>query len=209
MIKIAHADFTTATIPDEWLESVDIIVTDPPYAKEYLWLYGSLAAFANQVLKDKGSLVTIIPHRYAIEAIQEMEIFLKYRWLMAMYFSNPPWASLNLLGIQVRWKPLVWMVKHSLPRQKGYRPDAYEHTSHEKEFHTWQQAEEWAEFCLKFMPPDGKLVCDPMMGTGTVGVVCKKLGYDFIGIDNDPKMIEIAKERIIETKVSDNPSLSI
>lgn len=43
---------------------------------------------------------------------------------------------------------------------------------------------------------DGKLILDPFMGSGTTGIVCKELGYDFIGIELDKEMFEIAKERL-------------
>jgi len=40
------------------------------------------------------------------------------------------------------------------------------------------------------------IVLDPFMGSGTTGLVAKKLGRDFIGIEINPKYIEMAKERI-------------
>ena len=46
-----------------------------------------------------------------------------------------------------------------------------------------------------FMDP-GQVIIDPMMGTGTTGIVAKKLGYDFIGIELDEEYFNIAKERI-------------
>ena len=42
----------------------------------------------------------------------------------------------------------------------------------------------------------GNLILDPFMGSGTTGVVCKELGYDFIGVEMDKEMFEKAKERI-------------
>ena len=44
----------------------------------------------------------------------------------------------------------------------------------------------------------GDLVLDPFCGSGTTGVVCKLLGKrEFIGIDNNPEFITLAKERLI------------
>lgn len=45
--------------------------------------------------------------------------------------------------------------------------------------------------CLK----DGT-VLDPFIGSGTTGVVCKKLGRNYVGIELNPKYIEIAEKRI-------------
>lgn len=40
------------------------------------------------------------------------------------------------------------------------------------------------------------IVLDPFMGSGTTGVVCKRLHRRFVGIDLNPEYIEISKERI-------------
>jgi len=40
------------------------------------------------------------------------------------------------------------------------------------------------------------IVLDPFMGSGTVGMVAKKLGRNYIGIELNPKYVKMAKERI-------------
>ena len=45
---------------------------------------------------------------------------------------------------------------------------------------------------------EGDMVLDPMMGSGTTGVACKRLGRDFIGIEINEEYFEIAKKRIAE-----------
>ena len=45
----------------------------------------------------------------------------------------------------------------------------------------------------------GSKILDPFMGSGTTGVVCKELEYNFLGIELDIKMFEVAKERIENT----------
>ncbi len=42
----------------------------------------------------------------------------------------------------------------------------------------------------------GDVVLDPFMGSGTVGVVAKKLGRNFIGINIKEEYVEIARKRI-------------
>ena len=44
--------------------------------------------------------------------------------------------------------------------------------------------------------PKDSLIIDPFMGSGTTGVACKELGYEFIGIEIDEEYFNIAKERI-------------
>jgi len=48
------------------------------------------------------------------------------------------------------------------------------------------------------------IVIDPFMGSGTTAVVAKKLDRRYIGIELNPKYIEIANKRINETKVVDD-----
>jgi site-specific DNA-methyltransferase (adenine-specific) len=47
----------------------------------------------------------------------------------------------------------------------------------------------------------GDLVLDPFFGTGTTGVVAKRLHRQWIGIEREPRYIEIARARLAETKV--------
>lgn len=48
--------------------------------------------------------------------------------------------------------------------------------------------------------PQGGVVLDPFMGSGTTGVACKLLGRKFIGIEIEPKYVEIARRRINSTE---------
>ena len=48
--------------------------------------------------------------------------------------------------------------------------------------------------------PKGITICDPFMGSGTTGIACKELGYDFIGVEMDKEYFEIAKGRIESDK---------
>ena len=44
--------------------------------------------------------------------------------------------------------------------------------------------------------PKGSLIVDPFMGSGTTGVACKELGYDFVGIEIDESYFKIAEGRM-------------
>lgn len=49
--------------------------------------------------------------------------------------------------------------------------------------------------------PKESIVIDPFMGSGTTGVACKELGYEFIGCEIDSEYFDIAKERLEEIKL--------
>jgi site-specific DNA-methyltransferase (adenine-specific) len=56
--------------------------------------------------------------------------------------------------------------------------------------------ESLVEFFILVGCPENGIVLDPFMGSGTVGVVAKRLGRNFIGIELNLEYIKIAEERI-------------
>jgi site-specific DNA-methyltransferase (adenine-specific)/modification methylase len=60
--------------------------------------------------------------------------------------------------------------------------------------------EELVELVIKNFSLNGSTILDPFMGTGTVGVVCKKTNRHFIGIELLPPYFKIAEKRIMEFK---------
>ena len=53
----------------------------------------------------------------------------------------------------------------------------------------------------------GDVVLDPFFGTGTTGAVAKKLGRDFIGIEEDPVYADFARKRIDAITATTDPEL--
>ncbi len=53
---------------------------------------------------------------------------------------------------------------------------------------------------LKLLTKEGDVVLDPFIGSGTTGVVAKRMGRHFIGIEINPKYCEYARRRIAEVK---------
>ena len=62
--------------------------------------------------------------------------------------------------------------------------------------------EELIKTPIKAGCPKGGIVLDPFCGSGTTGVVAKKQGKEFIGIELNPEYIEMAKQRIANTQES-------
>jgi len=59
--------------------------------------------------------------------------------------------------------------------------------------------DELVERVIKNFSCDGSTILDPFMGTGTVGVVCKKNNRSFVGIELLPQYFKIAEKRINNT----------
>lgn len=52
------------------------------------------------------------------------------------------------------------------------------------------------ERLLLMSSDEGDIVLDPFIGTGTTAIAAKKLGRKFVGIDIDPKYVEIANKKL-------------
>ena len=178
-------------IPDE---SIKVVVLDPPYAKQCLNLYIDILPHIYRILQKGGSYFAIIPQHTMPKIIEETSKVLKWRWIICINQEKYNHARLSM-GIEVMWKPMGWWVKGSFQRKSFMKDMVF--SDREKTLHGWQQSLSWASYCLQVTSP-GDTVLDPFMGTGTVGVACKKLGRNFIGIELDKETFEIAKKRIEE-----------
>ena len=54
------------------------------------------------------------------------------------------------------------------------------------------------EWVLKYYSKEGDVVLDPTMGSGSTGVACKNMNRQFIGIEKDAEIYEVAVNRIEE-----------
>ena len=55
--------------------------------------------------------------------------------------------------------------------------------------------------CIKAGCPEGGIVLDPFFGAGTTGLAAEKLHRHWVGIELNPKYIEIAKKRLNQTNL--------
>ncbi len=55
----------------------------------------------------------------------------------------------------------------------------------------------------------GDVVLDPFFGTGTTGVVAKKLGRHFVGIEREKAYVKVARDRLAATKAVDGDALKV
>lgn len=76
-------------------------------------------------------------------------------------------------------------------------------TKPSKEAHIAMFPEELVETPIRSGCPEGGVVMDPFMGSGTTGIVAKRLGRDFVGIEINSEYYEMAKKRVEETPIQD------
>jgi hypothetical protein len=178
--------------------SISLILTDPPYGtnKEVLQLLDGLAVFAADKLVEGGSLICYIGQTQLPYACEVFKKYLRYVWVMACIHSGSH-GIMREYGINIGWKPILWFTKGSYLSGTNVVKDVVS-GGEEKESHKWQQSVDESEAIIsKLCPPDG-VVCDPMMGSGTVAIACERLGRKWIGIEIDEQTASDASSRILK-----------
>ena len=66
----------------------------------------------------------------------------------------------------------------------------------EKGKHATQKPTALIEWCLKYYSKEGDTVLDPTMGSGSTGVACKNMKRQFIGIEKDKDIYDVAVMRV-------------
>ena len=187
-------------------ESVDLVVTDPPYNSQIEW--------------DKKNTIF---HRLALNEI--------YRVLKrggSLYYFFAPLNSYHIEGL-IRSKfiiknKLVWWHRNLFGANLSYGNDRYKstckgnskHNVSQKSYHKFgsgfdviqmpaitknklHRAQKPLELIERFVynsSNEGDVVLDPFIGSGTTAIACKMMNRKFIGIDNDMKTIETARKRL-------------
>ena len=64
--------------------------------------------------------------------------------------------------------------------------------------HSTEKPVKLMEWVLKYYSKEGDVVLDPTMGSGSTGVACKNMNRNFIGIEMDDEIYEVACNRIYE-----------
>lgn len=116
------------------------------------------------------------------------------------------------IGKHIRWKHKNTQDKGQQPnsmhlkREQGIADDNYFernkravwsiNTSPCPDAHFAIYPQELVEIPLKSGCPEGGLVLDPFFGSGTTGIVAKKLNRNYLGIELNPEYIKIAENRL-------------
>jgi site-specific DNA-methyltransferase (adenine-specific) len=185
-------------IPEIDDDSIDFIITDPPYPKEYIPLYGDLSRLAARVLKQGGSLITMCGLSYLPDVLAELGKHLKYHWCMAYLTLGGQSPMLWQKKVNTFWKPVLWFTKGT------YNGDVIGDVlkspvnANDKEFHDWGQSLGGMKDIIEKFTYPNQTVFDPFLGGGTTGVASVLMNRRFFGSDIESNNIDITSKRIAE-----------
>ena len=166
------------------VEGVSLVLTDPPYPKEFLPLWEDLRKWAAGALADDGLLVAYSGQMYLPEVLQLLGKHLDFWWCGAVVHKGS--GNLTPLGHPVRkvinkWKPLVMFMKRGgVGFQRSFN-DMIDGAGKQKSDHNWQQHEAEAAMLVEAFTKPGELVVDPFAGSGGFCRAAHELGRISIG----------------------------
>lgn len=163
--------------------SVDWVITDPPYPKEYLPVYDDLARVAAHVLRPGGSLLCMIGQSYVPEIVAKLAATLDYHWTLAYLTPGGQATQLFPRRVNTFWKPVLWFTKGAYDGEWIGDVTRSAPNDNDKTRHHWGQSESGMGDLMQRFVKEGDRVLDPFMGAATTGMVALALGATFVGYD--------------------------
>jgi len=197
-IKIIHADFREYSKSIE-NNSIDLILTDPPYPAKYLDLWGDLFHIANRILKPSSFLICYSGQMY-LDKIFRMENELIYYWTANIVFSKKPLIyGRNIIN---EWKPILIFQKLPFKKISDTISDTISFDYSERDMHekNWGQTIKPFEFLINKFSEPGDLIFEPFAGTGTTLISAKNMKRKCIGTENKNEYIDLIKGRLLNDK---------
>ncbi|HYY23121.1 MAG TPA: site-specific DNA-methyltransferase, partial [Thermoleophilaceae bacterium] len=196
-LRIEHCDIRKLEVEPG---SVDLIFTDPPYAKDALDCYDALAEFAARALRPGALVVAYCGNVHAPDCRRRLDKHLEFVVDGAVHVPGPH-TPIHHYRARLIVKPLLFYANgRPSPPGSGWWDNFLTSPAPEKQHHRWQQAEADAGRLIRALTEPSGLVCDPFLGSGTTAVVARSLGRRFVGCDSDKAAVNTAKRRLAEPR---------
>ena len=191
--RVTVADMRTYTTDHRF----DFIITDPPYPREYLDLYGILARRALEWLKPDGLLLAMCGQSYLDQIASVMCEHLTYYWAGAYMTPGQP-TPLRARQVNTSWKPVLIFALPGATYKGKVFGDVWTSAGNDKQHHKWGQSESGMLAMIQQVCLPGQSIMDPFCGAGTTGVAALLHGCTFAGIDTDAETVGIARARLAD-----------
>ncbi len=197
-IKIFHCPFQKLEkVADIRPNSVQLVLTDIPFGKEFLPQLADLGTFAERILAKGGLFVTYTGQYYLPQVLEAFGKHLTYRW-MAMSSWDGDSNMIHPLNIASQCKPILVYSKGPWKKRDRWGDTFLATEGKEKEWHPWQQAIEEVERLVTYFSQPGDLVVDACSGGGTTAAACFNLGRKCIACDMEKKHVMSGQKRLAE-----------
>lgn len=137
----------------------------------------------NNVVWEKKDPPPNLTKKYFVHASEHLVWASKNKYAKHLYNYEALREISNGQSMKSVWRD-IWTFPAADPSEKTFGK------------HPTQKPEEIIRRAIIASSVHGDIVFDPFCGSGTTGVVCKKLGRKFIGIDNNAEYLDTAKKRI-------------
>lgn len=209
-IRLYHSDFRdlekVASIEPG---SVDLVLTDVPYAKAFTKQFDDLGVFAARVLKDGGVFGVYVGVVQVADAIKIFTKHLEYRaTAFSAWMGNGP--VIQHLQCVTQSTPVLVFSKGKWNRTIRWY-NTYYNEAAEQDLHEWQKPLADIEHWLLSFSDPGDLICDPCACTGSTAAVCSRNNRKFVGGDIDRDAIQLAQHRLksLPKDIIEDPTLSL
>ena len=174
--------------------SIDMVITDPPFNKEWLPQWNDLGELAQRVLVPGGYLFTLCAKMFLPDVLSSLNKHLSYFGLFIWRFEK---GMHKLPGrpIITQFKAMVGFYKPPVKESEHWIRDMFK-VRGEKDFHEWQAQEQPISYLIKKLTQEGDSILDPCGGSGTVAVVCERLNRSCTIIEMVEKNVEVIKGRL-------------
>jgi site-specific DNA-methyltransferase (adenine-specific) len=181
--------------------SVNTIITDILYDRDFLTQLPDLAKFAARLLVPGGLFVTLSGALYLDQVMKHLRDHLEWGWLGMSVWDG----DANLVHprqVTSQCKPILVFSKGKW-KERGMWPDVFRVNTKEKDWHPMQQPLEESEKCVRYFTQPGDLVVDPCSGSFTTALACRNLGRRFIGCDIRSEYVSKGQARLAGLSAAD------
>ena len=193
-MEVIHDDFRDVDFEPE---SVDLIVTNPPWADngDDLELWSHLGEKATRCLRPGGFLVAYAGKMSLDDHVARLREHVE--WHTQLVVDIAPGKPVPGRGVRDGQRPvLVFQRPPTVERDDFFGPDLIDGTGREKDGHEYQQSVGEIERIVTWLTEPGDTVLDPFAGSGTTLLACLNNDREAIGIEEDEEHVDTIHERL-------------
>lgn len=192
-------------------ESIDAVVTDPPYGISYRGLEDRRPPIANderpfiwwlaeayRVVKDGGALVCFTAWKHQEDFRTAIRIAGFHVASQVIWDRVQPGMGNTACTFAPRHDIIWFATKGRFRFPNGRPPSVLAHNSvpATRRLHSTQKPDGLMGALVRAVTPEGGVILDPCTGSGSTGDAALRAGYRFIGYELDPGNFAVARDRL-------------